>query len=228
MKEILKFLNDLSLNNDKKWFTEHKEEYLEAKARFETLTEKLILGISEFDHTCANLTVKDCTYRIYRDVRFSADKSPYKTHFGAYICPGGKKSGYAGYYFHIGTGKGENYPHSHMLAVGDYIYDPKALKIIREDIMNGDGDFDSIIKNDISKKFSFDEEFILKKVPKGFPADSPYSYYLRMKALCLSYTPDTKFMLDKNVVEKSVDLFKTTYPFTQYINRAIKYSKEEL
>lgn len=228
MKEILNFLNALSLNNDKRWFNEHKDEYLDAKARFEALTEKLILGISEFDQSCAGLTVKDCTYRIYRDVRFSADKSPYKTHFGAYICPGGKKSGYAGYYFHIGTGTGNSYPYSHMLAVGDYIYDPKALKIIREDIVNGDGDFDSIIKNDVSKKFTFDEEFLLKKVPKGFPADSPYSYYLRLKALCLAYCPDTKFMLDKNVVDNAVALFKTTYPFTQYINRAIKYSKEEL
>ena len=224
----MQFLRDLKRHNNREWFQAHKDEYLNAKARFDAITERLIMGISQFDDSCQGLTVKDCTYRIYRDVRFSKDKSPYKTHFGAYVCPGGKKSGYAGYYFHIGIGEGNTYPDFHMLAVGDYRYNPDALRIIKEDIENGDGDFDDIIKNKVADVFTFDDEDMYARIPAGFPSDSPYGYYLRLKTFCLGYSPDNKFMQDDNVVENAVKLFATTYPFTQYINRAIRYSKEEL
>ena len=83
-----------------------------------------------FSSSVKGLKVKDCTYRIYRDVRFSKDKSPYKTHMGCYICRGGKKSGYSGYYFHVATEQSDVYPSGHMLAVGDYCMEPKALKIL--------------------------------------------------------------------------------------------------
>lgn len=226
IQTIRKFVRELSRNNNREWFMAHKDEYLDAKSRFDAITEKLIAGISQFDPSCQNLTVKDCTYRIYRDVRFSKDKSPYKTHFGAYVCPGGKKSGYAGYYFHIGTGEGEGYPASHMLAVGDYRYNPEALRILKEDIL--DGDFDKIIKEEVDSRFIFDDEQMYAKVPKGFPADSPYEYYLRLKTFCLCYNPDNDFMLSDDAIEKAIRLFRTTYSFTQFVNRAIRYSKEEL
>ena len=226
MKEVIAYLNDLSQHNNREWFVANKQRYTEAQARFNAIVEKVIMGIAQFDPSVANLTAKDCTYRIYRDVRFSKDKSPYKTHMGAYICPGGKKSGFSGYYFHVGIG-GEGYPAAHMLAAGDYICDPKVLKILREDICYGAGDFADILNNKVSPEFWLDESSALKKVPAGFPADSPYAQYLKLRVFCLCYEPDTDFMTSPDMPKRTAELFKTTYPFLQYINRAIEYTKSE-
>ena len=226
MKTVIAYLNNLSQHNNREWFVANKQRYTEAQARFNAIVEKVIMGIAQFDPSVANLTAKDCTYRIYRDVRFSKDKSPYKTHMGAYICPGGKKSGFSGYYFHVGIG-GEGYPAAHMLAAGDYICDPKVLKILREDICYGEGDFADILKNKVSPEFWLDESSALKKVPAGFPADSPYAQYLKLRVFCLCYEPDTDFMTSPDMPKRTAELFKTTYPFLQYINRAIEYAKSE-
>jgi uncharacterized protein (TIGR02453 family) len=102
MRETLRFLQDLSLHNDKEWFDANKDRFLAAKATVETLAGELLSGIRSFDDTVVSFSPKDCTYRIYRDLRFSKDKTPYKTHMGIYINRGGKKSGYSGYYFHVG------------------------------------------------------------------------------------------------------------------------------
>ena len=110
MKRVIEFLQNLVANNNKVWFDAHKDEYLLAKKVFEDFTEQLIAKVEAFDPSVKGLKVKDCTYRIYRDVRFSKDKSPYKTHMGCYICRGGKKSGYSGYYFHVATEQSDVYP----------------------------------------------------------------------------------------------------------------------
>lgn len=90
MKQVLRFLHSLSLHNDKVWFDTHKADYLKAKNKVDELAVKLIEGIRSFDDAIGPLTVADCTYRIYRDVRFSKDKSPYKTHMGVFVNRGGK------------------------------------------------------------------------------------------------------------------------------------------
>ncbi len=225
MKGAIAFLRNLSRHNDREWFNANKDRYLKAQAEFDEVVDQVILGISQFDNTVAGLTAKDCTYRIYRDLRFTKDKSPYKTHLGAYICRGGKKSGYAGYYFHVGTG-GKGYPTAHIVAVGDYMADPKVLKTLREDICYGGGDFDDIIKNQVSPLFQLDGDNACKRVPAGFPADSPYAEYLKLKSFCLYYEPDDKFMTSKEFPQNIVELCKTARPFLQYINRAIDYVRE--
>ena len=144
METILNYLRQLETNNNKPWFDAHKSEYQEARARFNAIVEKLIEGVSAFDPTIKGIGIKESTYRIHKDMRFSKDGLPYKTHFGAYTCRGGKKSGFSGYYFHIGTGSGVDYPCRSFLAVGNYYMEPKVLKIVREDIELGDGDFDRI------------------------------------------------------------------------------------
>ena len=101
MDSVLQFLQDLRMHNDRAWFEANRARYTAAQAAFNRMAEQLIPAIASFDGRIRNLTVAQCTYRIYRDLRFSPDKTPYKTHFGAYICPGGKNSGYAGYYFHL-------------------------------------------------------------------------------------------------------------------------------
>jgi len=146
MKTILVFLTQIKENNNKAWFDAHKSEYLEANAVFNTFIEKLIVGISNFDPSIKGLTVKDCTYRFYRDTRFSTNKMPYKTHFGAYICPKGKKSGYAGYYFHIEP-KRSDFLNGNLLCTGLYGPEPNILKSIREEIfLNGETFENAVLK----------------------------------------------------------------------------------
>ena len=100
MDTILAYLRNLEANNNKPWFDAHKNEYQEARAHFNAIIEQLIEGVMAFDPSVKGVGIKESTYRIHKDMRFSKDGLPYKTHFGAYICRGGKKSGYSGYYFH--------------------------------------------------------------------------------------------------------------------------------
>lgn len=224
MREIITFLRELQQNNNRTWFNAHKEEYLHVQAKFHRFVDELIGEISHFDPSVAGLQAKDCTYRIYRDVRFSADKSPYKTHMGAFINPGGKKSGFAGYYFHVSTG-GEGYPDGHMLATGDYCCTPEALRILREDIAYGQGDFEETLKL-ADPHFQLERDGYLKRNPKGFPDGTPYEEYIRLKNFCLCHTPDEEFILADELPRRVAKLFSTTQPFLQYINRGIAYSRE--
>jgi len=251
MQETLQFLRSIRDNNNRPWFQAHKDEYLRCQQRFEALTAKILEGVASFDDTVRGLQPKDCTYRIYRDIRFSPDKSPYKTHMGCYICPGGKKSGYAGYYFHVAATslndkdaavdsderKGSaaddeqpdtlSYATSHVLAVGDYCFDKRVLQILREDIAGGDGDFDRIVREQCSPLFWLDRTGALKRNPKGFDADAPYPEYLRLKTFCLCYEPDDDFVTAPDVADRVVSLFRTTLPFLRYINRAIDYARTD-
>lgn len=223
MKEVIAFLSQLQQNNNREWFNEHKNEFLQVQARFNDFIEKLIKGIAGFDENISGLTVKDCTYRIYRDTRFSSDKTPYKCHMGAFINPGGKKSGYAGYYFQVGA-TDEGFPNGNMLASGDYCFEPAVMKILREDICNGEGDFDRIVKQ--AKPFQIDSSEMLKRNPSGFPADAPYPEYLRLKTFCLTYQPGRSFMYSDHLLEELIELFRPTRPFIEYINRAIDFTRE--
>ena len=222
METILKYLRRLEQNNNKSWFDTHKDEYIEARAHFHSIVEKLIEGIAAFDSTIKGIGIKESTYRIYKDMRFCTDGQPYKTHFGAFIARGGRKSGFSGYYFHIGTGSGDDYPCRSFLAVGNYYMEPKVLKILREDIELGGGDFDLIIKG-LHPSLSLDQDKKLKRAPIGFLADGPYIEYIKLKNFCLSGNYDNS-NLD---LEYILEVFKSAKPFLDYINRAIEFSREE-
>lgn len=222
MDIILKYLRQLEKNNNKPWFDAHKKEYQEARARFNAIVETLIEGIVQFDPSIKGVGLNDCVYRIHKDMRFCKDGLPYKSHFGAIIARGGKKSGYSGYYFHIGTGSGEDYPCRSFLAIGNYYTEPKVLKILREDIELGGGDFDKIIKG-LHPSLYLDQEPKLKRAPLGFNADGPYIEYIKLKNFCLDAEYDDT-NLDINEILK---VFKSGKPFLDYINRAIEYSREE-
>ena len=222
MDTILSFLRALEVNNNKPWFDAHKSEYHQARARFNAIVEKLIEGIMSFDPSVKGVGIKECTYRIHKDMRFSRDGLSYKTHFGAYIARGGKKSGYSGYYFHIGTGSGQEYPGTSFLAVGNYFMEPKVLKIVREDIEMGGGDFDRIIRS-LHPALSLDQDQKLRRVPAGFDPEGPYIEYVKLKNFCLSGLYDDSH-LD---LEEILKVFESARPFLDYINRAIDYSREE-
>lgn len=220
MKQVLRFLHALSLHNDKVWFEAHKADYLKAKATVGELAVKLIEGIRAFDDTIGPLSASDCTYRIYRDVRFSKDKSPYKTHMGVFVNRGGKKSGYSGYYFHIDGNGG------HLLAVGNYFTEPRVLKVLREDILLGGGDFRQILDR-AAPGLVLDTSESLKKVPKGFPAEGPDAEFFKLKSFCLLEDLDDAFILSPDLADRVLAIFRTGKPFLDYVNRAIDYCREE-
>ncbi|MDD6749292.1 MAG: DUF2461 domain-containing protein [bacterium] len=223
MKTVLQFLRDLAQHNDRAWFNEHKERYLAVQQRWNEFCESLIGEIGAFDPDIARLTLRDCTYRIYRDTRFSPDKSPYKTHFGVFLAPGGKKSMHAGYYFHVGTGESNEYPQGHMLAAGNYCYEPKAIQILREDISDGWESFQNEVLAVADPRFVVDQEGALKRVPKGYAPDAPYADWMRLKSYCLVMNVDDDFITQPDLAKRVADLFRTTKPFNDYINRAVDF-----
>lgn len=221
MKEVIRFLDDLSENNEKPWFEANKGRYLATRAKVDQLAVDLIDAIRSFDDSIGLLTPRDCTWRIYRDTRFSKDKRPYKTQMGVYVARGGKKSGFSGYYFQIGSRES-----GHMLAAGNYYCLPPVLKVLREDILYGNGDFRHILSQ-ADPRMKLDLSGSLKRSPAGFPADGPDAGFFKLKNFCLLWAPDDKFVTGKDLVKRLASIFKTTKPFLDYTNRAIDFCREE-
>ena len=223
MHQVLNFLRQIKENNYKEWFDAHKDEYLTATRIFNDFVTQLIQGVASFDASVRGLTVKDCTYRFYRDVRFSPNKEPYKSHFGAYIAPYGKKSGYAGYYFHIEPA-GNGFLNGSQLDAGLYCPQPAVLKSVREEIsLNGDRFLTAVGK---SKDMELDYSAALKKVPRGFSSESPYAEYLKLKNFILGKEVNEQFLLDKNLLQSTLEIFRTSAPFVNWLNKAVAYAFE--
>ena len=226
MKTIIPFLKDLTKNNNKEWFAANKPRYKAIQEEVNAFTERLIASIAKFDPTIAGLTAKDCTYRIYRDTRFSNDKTPYKTHIGIYICKGGKCSGKAGYYFHIEP-KTNGWLGGSMLAVGLYHPEPAILKSVREDILCNGAAFVKTIKAAKNFDWDSDDEERLSRPPKGFPAESPYIEYIKQKNFSLVQAFDEKLLADpERLLAFCVKEFKTTKAFADHVNRAVEFVGE--
>lgn len=215
-QEIISFLSDLKANNNREWFEANKPRYRELQAEFDDFTKEMISGITTFDPSVKGVEVKDCTYRIYRDVRFSPNKEPYKTYMGAYICPNGKKSGYSGYYFHFE-------PNHSILAVGLHCPEPKVIKSVRDEIFDNGDEF--VKSMQIAKGFTLDESTKLQRTPKGFPQGSNYDDLLRLKDFTLIEPLDIN---RKDLREYFLGEFSKTVKFNEILNRAVKYAFEEL
>lgn len=228
MKKVISFLTQLRENNNKEWFDAHRAQYKEVQAEVNSFAAGLIDGIADFDASVGGLAVKDCTYRIYRDVRFSHDKTPYKTHIGIYVCPGGKKSGNSGYYFHIepSGAYGAEMFGGHLLTTGIYMPEPKVLRSLREDIAYNGGELLAAVAK--AKSFRLNTDNMLKRVPAGFPVDNPYAEYLKMKDFYVQMRVDNDFMESADLLERSIAAFRETYELNVMLNRVIDYAREEM
>lgn len=215
--DTIKFLKDLKKNNNRDWFLENKPRYETAKKQFEGFIDDLIAEIGKFDPSISHHTGKECVFRIYRDVRFSKDKSPYKTHLGAHITPAAKKSDIhtrAGYYIHIEPG-------ASMLAGGAYLPPGPWIKAIRQEIAYNADEFRSILNSDSFKKhFGQMEGEQLKKAPQGYAPDHPEIDLLRYKSLLASNKPDDKTVLSNNFLGYCSEVFEALYPFDRFLNRS--------
>ena len=212
---IFQFLKELAAKNNREWFQAHKEEYLRAQAEFEQLLTAVIARISLFDDSVRGIEAKDCTYRIYRDTRFSSDKTPYKIHLGGYINARGKKSEHCGYYVHIE-------PDNCMLAGGSWCLEPKVLKAVRQSVYDNIDEFRSIVEDPAFKQyFPVIGENFLKTAPKGFPKDYPYLKYLQCKEYTVACCQPDSFFLAPDFLDRTDDIFKQMKRFSDFVNYTI-------
>lgn len=216
MKEILEFLKEIRVNNNREWFAAHKVEYLKIKDKVETLASGLIAGVASFDPDAAMLSVTDCTYRIYRDTRFSLDKTPYKTHIGIFINPPyGKKSNRMGYYLHLEPG-------NCFVAAGTVCLPSKTISAIRQSIYDNVDEYLEIINNpDFKAKYPVIGENYLKTAPKGIPRDWEHIELVRPKDFVTSHPLSQREICAKDMPEKVTALFRIAKPFNDFINFTI-------
>ncbi|MCD7971916.1 MAG: DUF2461 domain-containing protein [Candidatus Azobacteroides sp.] len=207
------FIKRLIKNNNREWFQSHKEEFEEVKKVHEEFISWLISEISVFDEDIRGMQAKDCIFRIYRDVRFSPDKSPYKNHLGAYIASrGGRKSERAGYYVHISPGES-------FVSGGIHAPQPKVLKAIREAVHDNIEEYLSITEEKEYKKY-FTEFFgePLKTVPKGFPKDFEYADLLKNRHYSPTSPLADTIWKNPDCAAEILKRCKALYPYNRFMN----------
>jgi uncharacterized protein (TIGR02453 family) len=216
MERVFSFLQLLQENNHKDWFQANQTLYKEAKTEIENFASRLIEGVAAFEPEIANLKPKECTFRINRDVRFSADKSPYKTNMSLILVPGGKKAGKACYYLHL-QDKGS------FVAGGIYAPEKEVLEKIRQEIDYNLDEFNEILRSDgFTTSFAgLDSDIKLKKQPKGYESDNPAVEYLKLKSFTASGFFDNEKAFSKDFYTFVLDGCKALYPLNQFLNRAI-------
>lgn len=213
--EVLRFLEAIAQHNDREWFAAHREWYEQARDSFSQMVEALLLRLTELDEGVSWLTVADCTYRFYRDTRFSPDKAPYKRHFGAYCNSRGRKSIHGGYYIHLQPG------HC-MVAGGAWCLPPAVLKAVREDIVLRIDEFRSIVEESRFRAL-YPEigDTALKTLPNGFDRQFPFPQYLRPKDYSVAHFVDDSFYCSADWLDRTMDCFAVMKPYLDFINETI-------
>ena len=213
------FLKSLKKNNNKNWFDEHREKYNTAKYNFEEFVALLLQKMVLFDEDMKELTAKNCTFRINRDIRFSKNKTPYKINLSASFNRGGKKSIYAGYYFHLQPG-------SSFVGGGLWMPEPADLKKLRQEIDYCFPEFKKIIGAASFKKhygeLERDEKQMLVNVPKGYDKENPAAEYLRMKSFIATKNLSDEEILSSQLANEVIQSFKALTPLVKFINRAFE------
>jgi len=216
LKPVLDFLGDLKKHNDKAWFDTNRSAYELARAKFEAFVDLLIGRYGETVNL-GGITAKDCVMRIYRDVRFSKDKSPYRTNMSANIAPGGKKSSLLGYYLHIQPG-GES-----MIAGGMYMPMPEQLAGFRRAVDRNPAPFKAVLNNRAFKNYfgTLAGEKV-KTVPQGYGRDHPEIELLRFKQVTAVHRLTDEMVLSPGFGTHVIDTFKAMKPFLDYLNGIMK------
>lgn len=223
---MLDFLKEVTMNNNRPWFMEHKNEYEAVKAEWERGVAQALERIGSFDPSVLSQQVKDCTYRFYRDTRFSEDKSPYKNHLGAYINAHGKKALRGGYYIHMEPG------HC-LLAVGNYWLPTNILTSCRNELMANEEEWLRCVESKAFKKYfdapedaSWDSPqgfgmAKLKTCPSGFPRDYEHLRYLRLKDYCAWHHVSDDFFEGDDWLNEMERIFLAAKPMMDFVNAVI-------
>jgi uncharacterized protein (TIGR02453 family) len=215
-KDLIKFLSELNDNNNREWFDTQKLRYLKLKDEFEVFVEALIQEFGKIDKETKGLQAKKCIFRIYRDVRFSGDKSPYKINFGAELSKGGRRSQYASYYIHIEPGEC-------FIGGGLYMPEPPVLKAVRNEIYQNIDEFKEIINAPNFLKYF--EELAdygkLQNIPKGFPKDFPEADLLKHKHFTAGHHVKDNFVSSPDYFKRIIECFTALNPMNRFLNAAI-------
>ena len=207
----LQFLRNLEKNNNRDWFNENKTLYQEAQQDVISFVEKLMEEMADFDEEIGKLEAKKSVFRIYRDTRFSKDKTPYKTNFGAGLGMG-KGNKISGYYLHIEPGKS-------FLAGGVYKPEPSVLKTIRQEISAFGDEFKAILEQDEFRNYfrGLSVEDKLKKVPQGFEKDYKMAEYLKLKHFIVTHPVSDEQLLSENAFKEFAKIFKAMKPLNDFL-----------
>lgn len=210
--KVFDFLRQLTENNNREWFTENKNLYTESQENLVLFLEDLIKEMSEFDPELGKIDAKKSLFRIYRDTRFSKDKTPYKTNFGASLGMG-KGSQKGGYYLHLEPGKS-------FIAGGIYMPESSVLKTLRKEVSLYGQEFLNILNDKEFKKYfpELDQDDKLKKVPQGFEKEDPMAEYLKLKSFIVVYNLSDKEIQDKNASKNLAKIFKVMKPLNNFLN----------
>ncbi len=214
--ETLDFLKDLVENNNRDWFLEHKNVYEQARENVIEFAGELLRELSKTDSLVNAATdPKKCVMRIYRDVRFSKDKTPYKNNFGINFKTGAGNAE-SGYYLHI-------QPEKSFVGGGYWMPQAEHLKAIRQEIDYNGAALNAIVSDaSFIDDFSvFDQQEQLKNNPKGYEGDHPYLNLLKLKSFAAVHPLSDKELIDKSAVKNAVQYLKKIHPLNNFLNQAL-------
>lgn len=216
-KNTQEFLILLNENNNRVWFDENRKQYESAKQDFEQFISEVLISCTPIIPELEGRKAKDCIFRIFKDVRFSKDKVPYKNNFGAAFGKGDKKSMAGGFYVHFQPGN------QSFVGGGIWMPDAPALKAIRQEIDYSFADFKAIIHKPSFKKMfgDLDQSQKLKKCPKDYSDDNPALEYLKLKSFTVGTPLTDKEMLSKDAVVKITTIVKEMKPFIDFLDKAV-------
>lgn len=209
----LQFLRNLEQNNNREWFHANRKDYEQTKEEFENLCQEILTGVAQFQENLLNTTVKSCILRINRDIRFSADKSPYKKYVAAGFGPGGKSSGKVDFYLHIQPNN------ESFLGGGMWAPTGPQLASFRQEIDYSPHIIKGIIEADTFHNY-FNEVHgeKVKKMPKGYAIDHPDIELLKYKQLFFVHKYSDDIVTDKNFAEEVINGCRILKPYLDYIN----------
>lgn len=217
-KDTLQFLDDLKANNNRDWFLENKKRYEAFKKDYQQLVADLLDAMKPLDPSLEMLEVKNCTFRINRDIRFSKDKTPYKSHLGIWLSSGAKGLNRSGYYIHLEKG-------ASFIAGGLYCPESEDLKKMRKEIAFFYEDLEAILaEKDFKSEFgNFDrnEKDTLKNPPRGYDKEHPAIELLKLKSFEASQKIDFSAASKKDFVAVMSQKLIALKPLNDYINRAL-------
>jgi uncharacterized protein (TIGR02453 family) len=217
-KNSLQFLEDLKENNYRDWFQANQKRYDEYKKDYRLMVDAFIAEMSKEDETLSQLEFKDCSFRINKDIRFSKDKSPYKTNMGIWMSAGTKNTNLAGYYVHIEKG-------ASFIAAGVHWPDAADLKKIRSEIAGFYEDLEEIVDAPEFKKLfgslDSDENNTLKTFPKDYAKDHPAIAFLKLKSFTATAKLSDKEIESKDFVANSSKKLLVLKPFVEFLNRGL-------
>jgi uncharacterized protein (TIGR02453 family) len=218
-KEALQFLDDLKANNNKEWFHDNKKRYESYKKEYYNLIASVLDELKPLDKSLETVEVKKCGFRINRDIRFSKDKSPYKTNMGMWFSTNQNSKNSPGYYIHFEKGNS-------FIGGGVWCPDTEELKKIRKEIAFFHEDLEKIINSKEFKRefkeIDRNENNRLKKAPKDYEPDHPAIEFLKLKSFTASQKIEDKSFTEKDFSKKIAKKLIALKPLNDFLNRALE------